>query len=325
MKLDYCFGSIFDTHVILIDDKPYVNFVYCCMLRINTLMYPLEKVSENFDLYYQKAIDFVKNNKICERCNHFLPEEDINNMMRYGVDNCGSLKCTQGCKYCGARATHKFHKQISQYKNQLLDAILTSNKLETVTPAGLGEPFEDDYIKDYFLFNLHKIKSLKRVRILTNAVHLDREYLERLSEYYKSHNITVDFVIDIAGSNKQVYESYCTAKFEPVIKNINDIVELFGDEHVELYYIISSHNMNINYAQTLKEFKECLPNHNKLETMLSPTYDYTVYSNMTDINARIKHFYGEKLYEEFKRKDVNLKVPNVLSFNRNDLIRTYCN
>jgi hypothetical protein len=179
---------------------------------------------------------------------------------------------------------------------------LKSKKIKKITISNKGEPFEDSYIKNEFLFNLHKT-NVDYVTILTNAVHVDREYLTKLKEYLDKYKIQSNLIINCSGFTKEVYESYCTGKFEIVVENIKAISELF-----DLYwinYIVSDHNSHLTKKEVEDSFIENFPSVPLSHLRYSIDLRYYNNSNYKELIDKLskKYFYSEEDYFKNRLKN----------------------
>lgn len=257
-----CYSFVIQLMYQIIGEEVYVNFNFCCDNQYNLMKYKFDEVCKDFDKYYEKALQIANERKICDKCARYdgtpIDAEHI------GLNNGLSLVCSQGCKFCFAkyymnRTLKQFPKpKLSMELNKkFLQSISKSKKLINLTVSCQGEPFEDPYIKNEFLFNVHKT-NIKYITILTNAVHIDRDYLIKLHDYYEKHNLYICFIINCAGFSKEVYESYCNSDFDIVKENIKTIAELFKFRFF-IKYILSDHNWNIPKNKIKLDFNKNFP------------------------------------------------------------------
>lgn len=232
---------------------PYVSFVFCNEFQTELISYPFDDVCKNFDDYFLKCIDALSNKNICSKCNH-SGNFDVSDPNEYTISVGINNKCSQNCNYCGSQYKHCDDKDI-EYSNKLLKAIFESKQVYNVLPSCMGEPFEDSYIRDEFLFNLHK-SNIKNIKLVTDAVNLNTEYIDKLYNYFKENNINCKFFINFSGLTKELYESYCNSDFESVKQNIKTIIDRFGNENVTIVYVISKHNYLIKTDDLRKQFNE---------------------------------------------------------------------
>ena len=248
------------------DERVFIEFIFCCytFITITIAKYPLEDVCENLDYYIDKCENFIIEKQICKRCQEtkyfgLYDGFDIKDKTNFTIINGCLLKCTQGCTFC-ARHSHRFIDSKYKYvSDKIYEAISKSKKIYNIQTSNTGEPFEDKYLVNNFLFNLHN-SNIKRVEILTNAVHIkDISYLKQLKEYLDKYKIDVRFNINFSGFTKELYEAYCTSKFERAVRNIKYIYEVFGKEKILITYIISKHNQHLSYNEVSKQIKETFP------------------------------------------------------------------
>jgi hypothetical protein len=235
------------------NDIPYVSFVFCNEFQTELISYPLNDVCKNFDEYIIKCIDALCKRNICSKCNH-SGQFNVSDPKEYTISIGINHKCSQNCNYCGTQHICFDDKNI-EYSNKLLKAISKSKQVYNFSPSCTGEPFEDLYIRDKFLFNLHK-SNIKNIKLVTDAVNLNTEYIDKLYNYFKENNINCKFFINFSGLTKEIYGSYCNSDFESVKQNIKTIIERFGNENVTIVYVISRHNYLIKMDDLRKQFNE---------------------------------------------------------------------
>ena len=258
-KQNECLDNSIQLFVRKINGEVFISFVFCCELSIELLTYPLEDVCKDFDKYFDKALEILKESKLCHKCEHYTGF-DMGDPKSYIITNGSSLICSQKCTYCGSCDVHTPNKvkEYCSYSNKLLNAISNSKHVINVVPSCQGEPFEDPYIRNEFLFNLHN-SNIKHINFLTNASHATKEYIDKLSKYFKDNDIDATFLINCAGFTKEIYESYCTSKFEKVVSNIENLVNTFGNNNITILYIISMHNYFIKKSEVIEQFKKTFP------------------------------------------------------------------
>jgi len=239
------------------DEKIYVSFIFCCEVYTEIIRYPLDCVCNDFDKYWLKCIDILATTKICTKCNKYHGF-DMRNPANYILAIASNYACAHKCTYCAVVDQKSNIKQYTKYSRRLMDAVLNSKNVFTICPNTVGEPFEDKYIRDTFLFNLHKC-NINSLQILTNGAYADKEYINKLKNYLQEHNILTSIVINVSGFNKQTYESYCTCKYETMLENVKTIVDTFGDDYVVISYVVSKHNISINETEVLKQYKQSFP------------------------------------------------------------------
>ena len=238
-------------------NRPFISFVFCCQMQIELMKYPLEDVCKDFDKYFLQCVEILHKGKFCSKCNHFS-EFDTSDPKEYIVTNGTNFVCTQKCTYCGSCDNVADPSIYTQYSNKLMEAISKSKHVFKVVPSCQGEPFEDKYIRNEFLFNLHN-SGIKYIRFLTNGAHATKSYIDKLSKYFNENGIECSFLINCSGFNKETYESYCTTKFDKIKQNIENLTKTFGKENITILYIISKHNYLIEKEDVIKQFKESFP------------------------------------------------------------------
>lgn len=294
-----CKGYTIELYINIRDDEVYVEFIFCCYSFLTIAKYPLEKVCNNLDYYIDECENFIIEKRLCERCKDrkilkFYDGFDIADKNNFTIINGSLLTCTHGCKFCARASNRSIDKKYEYVSDKILEAISKSKKIAKIQTSNTGEPFEDPYTRDKFLFNLHN-SNIKSVEILTNAVHAtDVEYLKKLKRYFNKHNIDAIFNINCSGFTKEIYESYCTGKFDIVKENIKNIVTIFGKEKIIITYIISKHNQHLSYEDVSNQFKETFP---FLElSNISRVLDAGMFYENTDIfiENHNKHILGIK-------------------------------
>jgi len=255
-----CYGQVIEIDFFTKNDELYILFDFCCRLQRRLLIYPIDEVCKDFDKYYLKALNIVKEKKICERCeiyNGFKLDDYVG--LNYGLN----LICSHNCAFCAAKSQQNELKNklklCNKYSEQVLKAILKTKVVKRISPSCRGEPFENPYIRDIFLFNIHKT-SINSVTFLTNGIKLtDVNYLNKLYEYFNKHNIEYTFIINLSGFDKETYESYCSGKFEVIKQNIKTLVSVFGNERIFVHYIISDYNKHLSKSFVDQQFKLNFP------------------------------------------------------------------
>ena len=258
-----CNGYNIELNLEILNDIVYITFTFCCFKdteSIPILKYPLEDICKDIDFYINKSVEFVIKHQICKRCKfNIINNIDTYDKTKFTILNACLLKCTQGCTFC-IKESHRFiDNKFSFVSNKLLEAITKSKSIYRLQPTNSAEPFEDLYIKNKFLFNLHNT-NIKYVELLTNAVYLDDiNYLIKLKNYFDKYKIDYMFNINFSGFTKEIYESYCTGNFESTRENIKHISEIFGNDKIYITYVISDHNIHLTYDQVTEQFKQCFP------------------------------------------------------------------
>jgi len=252
-----CLANSIQLFIKLNNGKPFVSFVFCCELQIELIRYPLNEVCKDFDKYFLQCVNILNKGKFCSKCNHYS-KYDMSDPKEYIVTNGTNFICTQKCTFCGSCDNVSNPEEYTRYSNKLLNAISKTKHVFKVVPSCQGEPFEDKYIRNEFLFNLHN-SNIRYIRFLTNAAHATKSYIDKLSKYFKENGIECSFLINCAGFNKETYESYCTSKFDFVKNNIENLSNVFGKENITILYIISKHNYKIKKPDVIKQFKESFP------------------------------------------------------------------
>ena len=277
----YCNSFFIELSLKDYNNLPYIDFNFCCQRYVKLLSYPLEDVCKDFDYYIDRCHEMIAKNEICKKCNKYSGF-DITDRERLAVSIAVSLICSQNCSFCGRRnyrttEANKYNKFKNWCSDKLLEAVSNSKHVITVVPSSIGEPFEDPYIKNTFVFNLHK-SNIKHIIFLTNAVHAeDIEYLKKLKNYLDEHNIKARFSINCSGLSRRVYESYCTSNFKRVKRNIKNIYDVFGDCFI-IHYIVSKHNEHLPRKKICKQFKITFP-YLKLKN-LDICLDYTYFTTV---------------------------------------------
>lgn len=261
IKCGRCYESVIELHHELIKGVPYIGFRFCCRAQLELLRCKAEDVFKNFDTYYIKCLDIIKKLKICYNCNRYDGFE-INNQ-QIQVSNGLNIVCSQGCIFClAARNVDLCNelpiKAFQDISNKMLETIKRTKVLKNFCVSCQGEPFEVPYIKNDFLFNIHN-SSLNYITILTNLVHVDKDYLIKLHDYLTSHKIDHYIIVNCAGFTKEVYESYCTGKFDVVKENIKNLYEIFGEENCRIQYIVSHHNKDLKRDEVCEQFIKNFP------------------------------------------------------------------
>jgi len=255
-----CFSQTIEIDFVTKNDEEYISFGFCCKRNCELLVYPIDEVCKNFDKYYSKTLNIIKEKKICEKCekyNGFKLEDYL------GINYRLNYICSHNCTFCAVRDDHKNAKSkmklYNKYSERVLEAILKSKLVKRISPSCKGEPFENPYIRDIFLFNIHK-SLIKHVTFLTNGIKLtDVNYLRKLYEYLKKYNIDYTFIINLSGFDKETYESYCSGKFEVIKQNMKNLVSAFGNERINVHYIISDHNKHLSRSTVDQQFKLNFP------------------------------------------------------------------
>jgi hypothetical protein len=189
----------------------------------------------------------------------------------------------------------------------VLKSILNSKCIKTISPSCKGEPFEDPYIKNEFLFNLHK-SNIKTVTFLTNATRLiDKDYLIKLRNYLEEHKIKYTFVINLSGFNKETYESYCNTKFDRIQKCINNINDVFHDYFIHIHYIIGKHNYKLSRKYIEEEFLKNFPPN--LLNRVQYIFDFSIhnYTSLEEYNNLVKEYLTDErsFFDNMETKVLN--------------------
>ena len=270
-------------------DNLNIEFSFCCTRQVRLLIYPIEDVCKNFDKYYKKCLQIIKEKKICEKCNKYNGFK-IEEML--GINNGLNFICSQNCSFCfcGKSFNKNNLKYYSENNKLVLKSILNSKNVHNISPSCKGEPFEDPYIKNEFLFNLHK-SNIKTITFLTNATRLiDKDYLIKLRDYLEEHKITYTFVINLSGFDKETYESYCNTKFDRIQKCINNINDVFHDWFLNIHYIIGKHNCKLSRKYVEEEFLKNFPPN--LLNRVQYCFDFNVheYLNSDEYDKLVKEY-----------------------------------
>lgn len=159
------------------------------------------------------------------------------------IDICCSSLCNAKCYHCCA-ADHS-HPD-SREKDLLYNFILPKVKgfgYGTLQLDGKGEVFLNYKEITSFLKTLSFEKDFKTVRFLTNGSTLTKERLLELKSISDTTGINYIFAISVDGISKKTFEAVrCGLSFENVMANLQNTIEIFGNNNVDITFTIKEPN-----------------------------------------------------------------------------------
>lgn len=225
--------------------------------------------------------DFLKMDDIFI-CPNNLPSEpyhtencllncDFDDNIYDAVDICCCNMCNARCYNCCA-ADHD--NNVLKGKDLLYNFILPKvkgHKLEKLQLDGKGEVFLNYYNLVEFLKTLSKEEDFKQVRFLTNGSTLNKKRIQELKKISEDTGIDYIFAVSIDGISKETFEAVrCGLSFENVMSNLKTIVEIFGNDHIDITFTIKQPNKED--APYIKEFLQ--KNYNILPSRVALQSDF---------------------------------------------------
>ena len=159
------------------------------------------------------------------------------------IDICCSSVCNAKCYHCCA-ADHS--RPDPREKDLLYNFILPKVKglgYGALQLDGKGEVFLNYKEITSFLKTLSFEKDFKTVRFLTNGSTLTRERLLELKSISDTTGINYIFAISVDGISKKTFEAVrCGLSFENVMANLQDTIEIFSNNNVDITFTIKEPN-----------------------------------------------------------------------------------
>lgn len=233
--MNKCHRKIYSIQVDFTINK--VELTKCCYLHGNKISIEEFKALDNIII---SPNELPSSPYHIENCLMNCDFEDN----RYGtIDICCSSLCNAKCYHCCA-ADHS-HPD-SREKDLLYNFILPKVKgfgYGTLQLDGKGEVFLNYKEITSFLKTLSFEKDFKTVRFLTNGSTLTKERLLELKSISDTTGINYIFAISVDGISKKTFEAVrCGLSFENVMANLQNTIEIFGNNNVDITFTIKEPN-----------------------------------------------------------------------------------
>jgi MoaA/NifB/PqqE/SkfB family radical SAM enzyme len=193
-----------------------IQIGFCPKKYVFTL--PIEEYLNNME----KFNNTVFNNNYSILCNNdcdFKTTEE--KKLVINIDKSCNLNCTM----CYAHNIDNIIGKDEIAKRRKLQNIIYKNIIEkniymdAISPTEMGEPFFNNYFKNEWLFKITS-KNVKDVLIISNIQCIDKEYIDKLYEYFNNNNLNIHITASIDSFEKNRYENIRkNASFEKTIEN----------------------------------------------------------------------------------------------------------
>ena len=233
--MNKCHRKIYSIQVDFTINK--VELTKCCYLHGNKISIEEFKALDNIII---PPNELPSSPYHIENC---LLNCDFEDNQYKTIDICCSSLCNAKCYHCCA-ADHS-HPDPRE-KDLLYNFILPKVKgfgYGTLQLDGKGEVFLNYKEITSFLKTLSFEKDFKTVRFLTNGSTLTRERLLELKSISNTTGINYIFAISVDGISKKTFEAVrCGLSFENVMANLQNTIEIFGNNNVDITFTIKEPN-----------------------------------------------------------------------------------
>ena len=233
--MNKCHRKIYSIQVDFTINK--VELTKCCYLHGNKISIEEFKALDNIII---SPNELPSSPYHIENC---LMNCDFEDNRYETIDICCSSLCNAKCYHCCA-ADHS-HPD-SREKDLLYNFILPKVKgfgYGTLQLDGKGEVFLNYNEITSFLKTLSFEKDFKTVRFLTNGSTLSKERLLELKSISETTGINYIFAISVDGISKETFEAVrCGLSFENVMANLQNTIEIFGNNNVDITFTIKEPN-----------------------------------------------------------------------------------
>lgn len=233
--MNKCHRKIYSIQVDFTINK--VELTKCCYLHGNKISIEEFKALDNIII---PPNELPSSPYHIENC---LMNCDFEDNRYETIDICCSSLCNAKCYHCCA-ADHS-HPD-SREKDLLYNFILPKVKgfgYGTLQLDGKGEVFLNYKEITSFLKTLSFEKDFKTVRFLTNGSTLSKERLLELKSISETTGINYIFAISVDGISKETFEAVrCGLSFENVMANLQNTIEIFGNNNVDITFTIKEPN-----------------------------------------------------------------------------------
>ena len=233
--MNKCHRKIYSIQVDFTINK--VELTKCCYLHGNKISIEEFKALDNIII---SPNELPSSPYHIENC---LMNCDFEDNQYKTIDICCSSVCNAKCYHCCA-ADHS-HPD-SREKDLLYNFILPKVKgfgYGTLQLDGKGEVFLNYKEITSFLKTLSFEKDFKTVRFLTNGSTLSKERLLELKSISETTGINYIFAISVDGISKETFEAVrCGLSFENVMANLQNTIEIFGNNNVDITFTIKEPN-----------------------------------------------------------------------------------
>lgn len=233
--MNKCHRKIYSIQVDFTINK--VELTKCCYLHGNKISIDEFKALDNIII---PPNELPSSPYHIENC---LLNCDFEDNQYKTIDICCSSICNAKCYHCCA-ADHS-HPD-SREKDLLYNFILPKVKgfgYGTLQLDGKGEVFLNYKEITSFLKTLSFEKDFKTVRFLTNGSTLTKERLLELKSISDTTGINYIFAISVDGISKKTFEAVrCGLSFENVMANLQNTIEIFGNNNVDITFTIKEPN-----------------------------------------------------------------------------------
>ena len=233
--MNKCHRKIYSIQVDFTINK--VELTKCCYLHGNKISIEEFKALDNIII---PPNELPSSPYHIENC---LLNCDFEDNQYKTIDICCSSLCNAKCYHCCA-ADHS-HPDPRE-KDLLYNFILPKVKgfgYGTLQLDGKGEVFLNYKEITSFLKTLSFEKDFKTVRFLTNGSTLSKERLLELKSISETTGINYIFAISVDGISKETFEAVrCGLSFENVMVNLQNTIEIFGNNNVDITFTIKEPN-----------------------------------------------------------------------------------
>ena len=152
-----------------------------------------------------------------------------------------SYACNLKCYHC----FHNTHKDLPLLKETYLNTLykLKGHNLEEISPSTSGEEFiYYNEVRDWL--KTLTPKDVKKIKHQTNLTLLNRERILELKQISDETEVNYFFMPSVDGITKETYEATrIGGKFEVVMQNLKDLVDIFGPQNVKPSFTIKEPNL----------------------------------------------------------------------------------
>jgi MoaA/NifB/PqqE/SkfB family radical SAM enzyme len=250
-------GTYFD-----FQKKEFRFHFYSCCLKFNCdTSFSITEFEEILNLSNRKFEKFINSyfDKFSDTLGNGICKVNIKTKKRFlGVSASLNLDCNIRCIFCSVDSTRKYltqevSKKLREIYFKFLNKVSQCN-FSILETTGVGEPFfyKNDFYN--FLKNIPKKSKLEKIKIITNGLLIDDNFIEIVKNSKLKYRINVS----VNGWDKESYKYLMGIDgFDKVFKNIKKLKELSNTNFI-LSFVITEYTIQNkdSFFKALKELKE---------------------------------------------------------------------
>jgi uncharacterized Fe-S cluster-containing radical SAM superfamily protein len=237
------------------------HFYSCCHKFNCDTSFSITEFEEILNLSNRKFEKFINSyfDKFSDTLGNGICKVNIKTKKRFlGVSASLNLDCNIRCIFCSVDSTRKYltqevSKKLREIYFKFLNKVSQCN-FSILETTGVGEPFfyKNDFYN--FLKNIPKKSKLKKIKIITNGLLIDDNFIEIV----KNSKLKYAINVSVNGWDKESYKYLMGIDgFDKVFKNIKKLKELSNTNFI-LSFVITEYTIQNkdSFFKALKELKE---------------------------------------------------------------------